>query len=328
MTVMRLLNIELELMEVYLENEKAILNDEINMTQLAKDTGKDRKQLAKIRDMGYYKTNNGYLYDNQSLKEFLKIVEDYDTNKLGYRDVKAKYGLKRDTFISSYNKLYGREPSNYKKTSVVYDRHIFDDIDTEEKAYWLGFILADGNIFKGELRLKLGSIDRDHLVKYTKFVGCSEDMITSEIHSITGNTLNKVLLCGKEMIDMMGEKYKLLPAKTGHEIPYYEIRGDLRRHYIRGIFDGDGYIRKDLSEIGVCGSREVIEWIIDSISEDLKLPKTTTCNLQEPLKENLLYKTTFNKYKIEIAHYLYGGSTIHLDRKYKLYQSLMELKNK
>ena len=27
---------------------------------------------------------------------------------------------------------------------IDYNRHIFDNIDNEEKAYWLGFIVADG----------------------------------------------------------------------------------------------------------------------------------------------------------------------------------------
>ena len=32
------------------------------------------------------------------------------------------------------------------KSRTVFDKNIFDTIDTEEKAYWLGFIYADGNI--------------------------------------------------------------------------------------------------------------------------------------------------------------------------------------
>ena len=48
---------------------------------------------------------------------------------------------------------------------VNYNRHIFDNIDNEEKAYWLGFIVADGylNLDKHMLRIKLGNKDKQHL---------------------------------------------------------------------------------------------------------------------------------------------------------------------
>lgn len=56
---------------------------------------------------------------------------------------------------------------------INYNRHIFDNIDNEEKAYWLGFILADGylNLDKHMLRIKLGNKDKQHLIKFIKFIG-------------------------------------------------------------------------------------------------------------------------------------------------------------
>lgn len=51
---------------------------------------------------------------------------------------------------------------------IEYNRHIFDEINSSEKAYWLGFIIADGylNEDKNMLRIKLGSIDKHHLEKF------------------------------------------------------------------------------------------------------------------------------------------------------------------
>ena len=55
---------------------------------------------------------------------------------------------------------------------IDYNRHIFDNIDNEEKAYWLGFIVADGylNLDKHMLRIKLGNKDKRHLIKFIKFI--------------------------------------------------------------------------------------------------------------------------------------------------------------
>lgn len=86
-----------------------------------------------------------------------------------------------------------------------YNRHIFDTIDTPEKAYWLGFIVADGylNVNRRMLRIKLGDIDKNHLLKYINFLGGDEDMLKSETHNITGNTQWYVTTYCKEIKDAL-----------------------------------------------------------------------------------------------------------------------------
>ena len=86
-----------------------------------------------------------------------------------------------------------------------YNRHIFDTIDTAEKAYWLGFIVADGylNISRRMLRIKLGNVDKSHLLKYIQFLGGEEDMLKSEIHSSTGNIQWYVSTYSKEIKDAL-----------------------------------------------------------------------------------------------------------------------------
>ena len=72
---------------------------------------------------------------------------------------------------------------------INYNRHIFDNIDNEDKAYWLGFIIADGylNDNKHTLRIKLGDIDKNHLIKFIYFIGGDLSMLKSETHNITKN---------------------------------------------------------------------------------------------------------------------------------------------
>lgn len=62
-------------------------------------------------------------------------------------DVQKKYGICYASIYNTikkynlpYNKTYGR--------SIFFNEHFFHNIDTEEKAYWLGFIFADGSIIK------------------------------------------------------------------------------------------------------------------------------------------------------------------------------------
>lgn len=48
------------------------------------------------------------------------------------------------------------------------DEGFFDSIDSEEKAYWLGFVTADGGVYEGRLAVNLKHTDRRHLVKLKK----------------------------------------------------------------------------------------------------------------------------------------------------------------
>lgn len=43
--------------------------------------------------------------------------------------------------------------------------------DTYETYYWIGFIMADGNIINNRLRLRLSCKDKEHLEKFANFIG-------------------------------------------------------------------------------------------------------------------------------------------------------------
>ena len=50
---------------------------------------------------------------------------------------------------------------------------IFETIDTEEKAYWLGFLYADGSVGSTDNRIELGLAEKDlrHIEKFRDFIG-------------------------------------------------------------------------------------------------------------------------------------------------------------
>lgn len=320
----RILKIKEKAINAYLEYEELIKNKEISFTQVEKLTNVDRHIISKIYNLGYIKLESGvYIYNNESVNIYREIESMYEKDKyLNFAKLKRIFGIKRETFLSAYKTMNNKDFDINNNRKVSFDRCIFNNIDNEEKAYWLGFILADGNIYRNELRLKISEKDENHIKKFIKFVNGKEDeLLKEQFHTITGNRLVNVTLCDRFMINKLAE-YGLHPNKTNKEIPYYGIEKELRRHYIRGIFDGDGHIRSDLSSIGVCGSKEVLTFIQDTICEDLKISKSTTIYKQEKTKDNELMKLGFFKDRKEVAKYLYKDSKIYLDRKYKLYEEM------
>ena len=51
------------------------------------------------------------------------------------------------------------------------NENIFQQIDSNNKAYWLGFLAADGSVKGNELSIGLSSKDRGHLAKFLTFIG-------------------------------------------------------------------------------------------------------------------------------------------------------------
>lgn len=203
-----------------------------------------------------------------------------------------------------------------------YNRHIFDVIDTPEKAYWLGFIIADGylNVNRRMLRIKLGDKDKAHLEKFIAFLGGDNTMLKSEKHNITGNTQWYVSTYSSEIKDAL-IKLKVEQAKSGKEhVP--PIDKQYYRDFIRGLWDGDGFIRETLNGIGLVGSFECLSFVQNFFKEQLDI---------QPLK---IY-SHYNTFKIEyrstqnaipkIISYLYQENDIALDRKMELANQIKKI---
>lgn len=204
-----------------------------------------------------------------------------------------------------------------------YNRHIFDIIDTAEKAYWLGFIVADGylNIDRRMLRIKLGDKDKQHLKKFIAFLGGDiDDMLKLEINNITGNNQWYVTTYSTEIKNAL-VKLNVEQAKSGKEhIPFIDKK--FYRDFIRGLWDGDGFIRENLTGIGLVGSYECLTFVQNYFYENLNIkplkiyPHCNTFKIE--------YRSTKKAIPLIISH-LYKDGDMALDRKMELANQIKKI---
>jgi intein-encoded DNA endonuclease-like protein len=176
-----------------------------------------------------------------------------------YRALKRE--LYKDTIIEEY--LSGKSVVEISKLIPISDRYIqkilvenginllgskgfnklnqcdyFSKIDTEEKAYWLGFIYADGYLAKNENRLALvvSIKDKEHLKKFADIFG--KQLI--EIKKLDKKSKKSYEQCG---VFLYSERiYNDLKSFLNSENIFDMIPKELHRHFVRGFFDGDGSI--------------------------------------------------------------------------------------
>lgn len=216
-----------------------------------------------------------------------------------------------------------------------YNKDYFSKIDSEDKAYWLGFLYADGSInrfYKGEklksmtLEISLAYKDKEHLEKFKQCIE-SNIPIFEKTNKLNGKEyksvriqLNNTKIC-YDLCDL-----GCTPCKTYNvRMPSYDIvPKEFMRDFLRGFFDGDGCIEtsekngKSYIQLNITGMPEMLKDISDFlISEGVirKVPKihkdkrSNACSM-------FFYGADSNK---ELLDYLYKDSTIYLDRKYQKY---------
>jgi intein/homing endonuclease len=145
---------------------------------------------------------------------------------------------------------------NYKFSNV----NVFDIIDSEDKAYWLGFLYADGAVAKNDrvLELSLKLSDKEHLEKFKKFLNSDIEVKTDSFRcrfSIGSKKLCSSLI----KLGCVNKKSLILQFPTEQQVPK-----ELQKHFIRGYFDGDGCITNPLTNQNSCsvlGTKAMLEGI-------------------------------------------------------------------
>lgn len=196
-------------------------------------------------------------------------------------------------------------------------KDFFKTIDTEEKAYWLGFIAADGNIRKDllECSITVQESDSSHLEKFSK---CFDGYYTIKHYNYSySHPMAKIGIYSKQCcLDL--EKYGIVPNKSlTLKINKELIPNDLLKDFIRGYFDGNGSVY--CSAPNRSSGYNYEEWGCNFVgSYGMMLLIKDFFKSNNPIIEkksvfSIDWGGTLSTY--EVLKKLYENSTIFLDRK-------------
>lgn len=168
---------------------------------------------------------------------------------MSLREIEKQFNTTRSTVASFLEKkgIKTTKGNHYRK--YFHDETFFENIDTEEKAYWLGFMYADGWIIDKTNRygedafgISLKKSDEEHLKKFLKAIKATNPVNYDNSKQI-GEPLAKVQLTSQKTVDDL-IKHGCFKKKTYILRPPTIIDEKLLYHFIRGFFDGDGSIVK------------------------------------------------------------------------------------
>lgn len=202
----------------------------------------------------------------------------------------------------------------------------FEVIDSEDKAYWLGFLIADGYNSGNLIRVDIQ--DEGHLEKLRDRIYINCDMPVRKKKNIANGKdifyltiQDKKILSDVECLGLVKRKSMI--------VSYPNIDSKFDRFFIKGIFDGDGcltysmdgnYRRYTFSIVGSYDLMKTLQSILSKNDVNIKFRK---------MKSIYSVYIRGNRQIIKILDWLYNETTTHLDRKYEKYQDMLNYyKNK
>lgn len=189
----------------------------------------------------------------------------YESYKLPIYKIAMLYGIDdvtmRKKLISANTKMRGHYVG---KNS---ENHYFQKIDSYDKAYFLGLLVADGNIInlsnkkktKKRISIDLTFEDGYILELFNKYANLKTELLLC--HRTDEKPRLRIAIYSKVMYDNLVELgLQDKKSKLGTIMP--DIQENLIPHFIRGYFDGDG-IAFSSGYVGFCGSKELLTSIRD-----------------------------------------------------------------
>lgn len=210
----------------------------------------DRNNIQKRTSGGIYKLPNEEIINKyKSGLSCNKIALEYGVTFHTISNILKKYNIKRDNIYHNLNLI-----ENY-----------WENIDSFDKAYFLGFLLADGNITKNQVKMELSKKDEEILYIFNNYTNSSNKIIS--IDRKNKGKFSAFSVKRKKWIEDLS-KYGMVPNKTFiTEIPKLNL--DLMPHLIRGLIDGDGWITCKGNQIGFCGTEKCVTQLRDYLVSTL-----------------------------------------------------------
>lgn len=195
----------------------------------------------------------------------IKISKEYKVLPLTIRQILKKYNVKMKTNSESH-------------TKYSLNHYYFKNINTNQKAYFLGLLASDGTNTNKGFSITLQNKDK-HILKELKNQLEFTGKVRKVFHTCKSFNFNKKsysnLYITSYQISKDLSKLGVISNKTNY-LKFPNIDKKYYSHFIRGYFDGDGSIGKYKNNynFSIIGNKPLIKKIQNILISKCDLPKT------------------------------------------------------
>lgn len=253
-----------------------------------------------------------------------KICQDYLDGKAGLKVLKTRYGFGRPAIRRTLIEHGIPIRPSCVNTPYSLNSSFFSSINTEAKAYILGFIHADGTLSavkSGNHYMVINVKESDKQIVNDIALAMEAtvpiQLVKRRPSGYRGEDIARLCIGNKQIYS------DLIALRVKEPQVLQSIPSTLIHHFIRGVFDGDGCIsvnygrvRKGEWTFYLLGIPELILKLDDILCMETGINK---CKLVYPHPDLLRARHTGRGNVTKIGRYLYNDANIYLQRKYDLF---------
>jgi excisionase family DNA binding protein len=274
--------------------------------------------LIKSRDEALSKLEEKVkeLYNNKSIRAIARELS-IDQKKVKLILTKFNITIKNSSEIKTI----------FKPLNI----NIFDSIDSEEKAYFLGLLWADGcNLTKlSQIQISLQERDKDILLKFSEFI-FGKNMLRFCKRNEPRQNQYKLIITNPHISKKLDEYGFNNRRNFYYGLPNCHIPKEIFHHFIRGLWDGDGsiyfikysqdYASQFIGSVKLCEElKSILEcyynFNINIVKDD---------DYSQPMKRLNCHG---NKKVQTLLDIIYNRASVFLKRKYDIYKTLSSINN-
>lgn len=272
------------------------------------------------------------IYENHGRE----IIDLYTKQNKNCRQIGEIFSLKTPTVYNYLRTIGIKTRPRYNVNKYQIDETFFEKIDTSEKAYWLGWLMSDGNVHKNAVSINLQARDKEILEKFKLSIKSSAPIFIYKNKGFCSGSSCKFSFNNKKITSDL--KYLGMVERKSLILKFPNILPEFVPAFMRGYIEGDGCVRYAIEKdnkmrfyVDFLATREFGEFILPFLKE--KLGVVFGINRKPDWKErniNMYKMSISNKLDvIKILDYIYENcGHLFLSRKYNKYLEMKEYMKK
>lgn len=188
-----------------------------------------------------------------------EVIDRYNKNE-SCQSIADSYHVSFHT-ISNILEKHGI-PRNNRYYNLDLKLDYFEQINSYDKAYFLGFLITDGNVIGNSVRLSLHPKDA-YILKVFK----DKTKNSNSLYYRKDKPEVSLSVKNQKWVNDLSN-FGVIPNKTS-TVYLPQLEEKYMPHLIRGMIDGDGWISYKSHQIGFCGNHQTVTQLRDYLVDKL-----------------------------------------------------------